>query len=238
MAAVSASSLRRPWPAATLLLTVFALLLSLWVGAEAKKKKEEVSVDLTGDDLDTEPAGEEAPIEDLSDLPELPEGLAELRVELGESLTCSACAWSTAAIRATFGAKVKSNLKKAAKKKATEEAFTMACDASKFPKQLAVVGTHPVRTFEDLYKLVTELNGKDMPPVDMENTASENVPVFCKKLLEIFGDQIREKAVTSKTRIGGYNFENWLCVKELKVCRNTLIHEVEDDDEEATHDEL
>mmetsp|Transcript_62970 Transcript_62970/g.150010 ORF Transcript_62970/g.150010 Transcript_62970/m.150010 type:complete len:209 (+) Transcript_62970:75-701(+) len=164
--------------------------------------------------------------------------IQKLVKELGQSLTCSACSHSAESLRFLLGAKAKNKrMAKKSKQKAVEAALTEACEVAKFPMQIAEVGDEGERRYED-FKEITRRGGS----ITNLNMGPENrgkIVKVCKAAMEELGDEIKKKALSYKERLGGFNWEHWMCVKSLDLCKQTQFHKTvdEDEDEEERSDE-
>mmetsp|Transcript_28608 Transcript_28608/g.52035 ORF Transcript_28608/g.52035 Transcript_28608/m.52035 type:complete len:199 (+) Transcript_28608:78-674(+) len=157
--------------------------------------------------------------------------------ELGSGLVCSSCAFSAESLRYLLGAKArKKRMSKASKRKAVDAAIAEACEASRFPKQIAELGDEGDRRFEDFQSVMKK--GGSVSNLNMSPENLDKIQRVCRKVFELVADDVREKALAYKERLGGYNWERWLCVKSLHLCEQTQFHQSDEEDEEEAEVEL
>eukprot|EP00401_Gymnodinium_catenatum_P056591 CAMPEP_0117555944 /NCGR_PEP_ID=MMETSP0784-20121206/51541_1 /TAXON_ID=39447 /ORGANISM="" /LENGTH=198 /DNA_ID=CAMNT_0005353177 /DNA_START=15 /DNA_END=611 /DNA_ORIENTATION=+ len=150
--------------------------------------------------------------------------------KLGKDLVCSACSFSMRSARSLLASKVKKSMKKSGKRRAAELALKAACEASRFPTQVAMMGEPGSRTYEDFQELMSK--GGTLVNIQMTPENLENVQGVCKAIMDDLGPQIVDMCEQFKERVGGLNWERWACVRNLRLCAATQLDKREDDYDE------
>mmetsp|Transcript_24152 Transcript_24152/g.60321 ORF Transcript_24152/g.60321 Transcript_24152/m.60321 type:complete len:191 (+) Transcript_24152:41-613(+) len=152
-----------------------------------------------------------------------------LTKKLGKDLACSACAHSTHSLRMLLGSKVKKSMKRKEKRKVAKGVLTAACAEDRFPSQLSISGEEGKRQYADFQEMISK--GGSLTNLNMKPENRKDVSEVCAAIASDLGAEIVEKAATYKDRLGGFNWERWLCVKQLQVCEATLMHQSDEDDD-------
>eukprot|EP00928_Gymnodinium_smaydae_P083547 TRINITY_DN66793_c0_g1_i1.p1 TRINITY_DN66793_c0_g1~~TRINITY_DN66793_c0_g1_i1.p1 ORF type:complete len:233 (-),score=40.24 TRINITY_DN66793_c0_g1_i1:89-739(-) len=162
-----------------------------------------------------------------------------LQTTLNQSrpLLCSACSWSAWSLRAELADKVKRKAAKSSKarRKAAEIALKEPCLEKHLPSQIAEMGKEDERRFEDFQKMLTK--GGSLTNLNMKPEHAETIVEVCSTIVEGLRPAIIEKVASYKDRVGGFNWERWVCVKHLGVCKDTQLDLSKDDEEEEEDNE-
>mmetsp|Transcript_72315 Transcript_72315/g.172373 ORF Transcript_72315/g.172373 Transcript_72315/m.172373 type:complete len:208 (+) Transcript_72315:96-719(+) len=154
--------------------------------------------------------------------------------EMGHDLACSACAHVFDHLRNFLAHKVTPKSKKKDKRKLVKELFNDLCSEDRFPKQFAITGEMGKRTYEDFQKVMK--GGGNIGNLNMKPENRENVVTLCGLILAELEYSIIRQATNYKGRLGGFNWERWACVKNLRICNTTIMHKTDEDLDEADED--
>merc|ERR1712107_695919 len=91
------------------------------------------------------------------------------------------------------------------------------------------------KTYHDWQELMSK--GGSMTNLQMTPEIKQEVVDVCKAITNDLSTEIIDKAVTYRDRVGGFNWERWLCVKELQLCSSTLIHKSDEDEDDEDKDD-
>mmetsp|Transcript_9333 Transcript_9333/g.20839 ORF Transcript_9333/g.20839 Transcript_9333/m.20839 type:complete len:135 (+) Transcript_9333:2-406(+) len=122
------------------------------------------------------------------------------------------------------------------KRKAVDAALSEACEASRFPKQIAEVGDDGQRRFEDFQNVMQR--GGSVSNLNMSPENLKKIQRVCRALFQRLGDDVREKAASYKERLGGFNWDRWICVKNLRFCQEPQLHKTAEEEEEEEQDDV
>mmetsp|Transcript_96055 Transcript_96055/g.222685 ORF Transcript_96055/g.222685 Transcript_96055/m.222685 type:complete len:241 (-) Transcript_96055:78-800(-) len=164
-----------------------------------------------------------------------PKSLAEEVTEMGADLACSACSHATQSLRFMMGSKIKKSMKDKAKRSAASAAMGEACDVSRFPGQLAIFGDEGKREYKDFQELIRK--GGSISNLNMSPENNAAIANLCKAVVNHMGGAIVEKAATHKDRVGGFNWERWVCVDRLALCDEPLLDKSEEEEDEERSEE-
>eukprot|EP00440_Ansanella_granifera_P054708 gb/GFBE01059309.1/.p1 GENE.gb/GFBE01059309.1/~~gb/GFBE01059309.1/.p1 ORF type:complete len:201 (+),score=63.83 gb/GFBE01059309.1/:1-603(+) len=158
---------------------------------------------------------------------------------MGADEVCSACHWTSENLRFSLSEKVK---KSASRSEREALAISLLdaeapCLAERYPKHLVLWKTAGWNQYVDYMASKAPAEGFEGSVADLFAKAPSMVPLLqkaCRLVLQKYRQKVIDVVGEQKGRIGGFNFQRWLCFHETRYCpsnRTKGAKEAEEDDE-------
>mmetsp|Transcript_72666 Transcript_72666/g.193847 ORF Transcript_72666/g.193847 Transcript_72666/m.193847 type:complete len:171 (-) Transcript_72666:8-520(-) len=154
---------------------------------------------------------------------------APVQLDLADDLACSACSFVSRSMRLLLSSKLKYK-NKAEKGPNARKLLRDACKEDRYPSQLAVIGDPGKQEFVDFQDVMN--NGGTVTNMVMDGKQRGQMKDACLAIMDSLEDDIVRQVEQTKGRVGGYNWEKFICVSQSGLCRKTKFQKDEEEDEE------